>query len=155
MADIEKLAGEVFSDGGRVGIAIPRAGVDGAIPFIIVKVHPAELDGGSPAWADLLLGGKAVRINPDICQPPFHRLADCLMVAHHQREKLPTGDTKAKLTLPPAPHPEAQDFVFWKESIGGVEVVLIDRMDRIGQYTLKAEDGQHRHGTGARRRFRK
>lgn len=150
---IENLTGEVFSDGGKVAIAVPPAGMDGAASFVIVKVHPPGVS--IPAWADIILAGSRVRINPEICQPPFFRLADCLMVAHHQRGDLPLGDTAAKLTLPPAPHPNAQEFLFWKQNIGGLEVVMIDTMERVQRYSISAHDGQHRHKGGQSRRFKK
>jgi hypothetical protein len=150
---IENLKGEIFSVDGKVGIAVPPAGMEDAIPFEVLEIHPPV--GPSPAWADILLAGKPVRINPDICQPPFFRLADCLMVAHFQREELPLHTMAAKVTLPPAPHPNAQDYLFWRENISGREVVMIDTLERVEQHTITAQDGQSRHRGGWGRRFKK
>lgn len=150
---IENMKGEIFPVDGKVGIAVPPAGMEGAIPFEVLRVHPPGPT--FPAWADILVAGKPVRINPDICQPPFFRLADCLKVAHLQREELPVHTMAAKVTLPPAPHPNAQDFVFWRENISGREVVMIDTLERVERNTVAAQDGQTRHRRTMGWRFKK
>ena len=61
----------------------------------------------------------------------------------------------AMVTLPPAPHPNAQDFLFWRENISGREVVMIDTLERVEQHTVTAQDGQNRHRGGRDRRFKK
>lgn len=128
MDSIVGLKGEVFTLGGTVAIQIPPAGREGAIPFHVTYLYPAGP--GFPAWADVVAGGVRCRINPDIIKPPYTRLADVLFVAYHQRHYFPrfqSGNMSA-VSLPPAPHPEAENFVFCLTTIAGQEVVLIDTL---------------------------
>ena len=131
------LKGEVFECDGRVAVAVPPAGMPGAIPWEILWMYPAGE--GFPAWADGKVGGKLVRINPDICQPPYARLADCMAFAHHCRSQIPghpeTDDCFALMVFPPSPHPNAEEFVFWKQKIAGQEVIMVDTKKRVESYS--------------------
>lgn len=126
-------SGEVFNAAGRVGIAIPAQGMEGAIPFEIDAIHPPGIPAGNPGWVQVLIAGKVYcRINPELCRPPYHRLADCVLMAHRHRKQLPLGGSTAnKLVLPPAPHPEAQEIIFWKLRLMDGEVVMVDTPERV------------------------
>jgi len=138
------LTGEVFTSEGQIGFAIPPAGVPGAIRFEVLHVH-GDIP-GTPAWADLQVGDRLVRINPDIIRPPFHRLADCLWFAFKDWDSF-TQKGFNKLTFPPAPHPNAQDFAFKRCLLpDGTEAVLVDTWGRLEQFAerCRPHDGQHR-----------
>ena len=143
--NIEGLKGEVFKVGGRFAIAIPPNGQPGAIRFEIVKVHDVRQP--SQAWADVIINDQeCCRINLDLCTPPFLHFADCIATAHIQRRTLPlpgTG-TASVLPLPPPPNPDSQEFVFWREMLGRLEVVMIDTMERFERCQATLDDGQHR-----------
>lgn len=151
-----ELKGEVFANAeGQIGIAIPPAGVPGAIPFEVLDAHgdggdPEMPVPGMPAWADVQVGDRKVRINPEIIQPPFHRLADCLWFASKSWDSFTQEKGSFnKLTFPPAPHPEAQDFAFQRCILpDGIEVVLIDTWERLKRLSerYRPHDGQHRTG---------
>jgi hypothetical protein len=146
------LHGEVFLRDGNVTFAIPPNGTQGAIRFEVIRIHPPGLN--FPAWVDLRVNGNLCRINPDICQPPFHRLADCVWLAAREREKLPVLTVGspgtmgcAKVTLPPHPHPEAQEFALWRGILRDnkgfeVEAVMIDTMARLTGFR-PGQAGQH------------
>ncbi len=140
------LKGECWGDeNGQIGLSVPPVGIHSdSIQWQIVEVHPVS--GGSPAWADVVAGNRRIRINPDICQPPFLRLADCIWIARGLWQSLPTGDNWAKLSFPPKPHPHSQEFVFQRFMLEGVEGVLIDTFERCKQFHHQAvvSDGQHR-----------
>ena len=95
LESIVGLAGEVFCAEGQVAFMIPPTGIPESIRFDVVGAHG---DGGTteqpvpgmPAWAYIQVGNKFVRMNPEIVQFPFHRLADCLWYA-----------VKSGIALPP------------------------------------------------------
>jgi hypothetical protein len=142
------LKGECWADRntGCIGMAVPPMGAHSdAIQWEIMAVTPG--DGRTPAWVDLVAGDFRIRINPDICQPPFWRLSDCVWMATGLWETLPTGECWAKLSLPPEPHPHSQEFVFQKTVLSdGVECVIIDTFERCQKHCKAAcvKDGQHR-----------
>jgi hypothetical protein len=116
-----------------VGFVIPAQGIEGAIRFEIHSIQPAGVPTGNPGWVQVLINGSEYcRINPDLCRSPYHRLADCVMIAHLHRERLPLGGGSAVLrVLPPAPHPEAQEVIFWRERLLDGEVVMVDTPERL------------------------
>lgn len=141
----EGMRGELFSEGGFCAFAIPPAGIAGAVPFEVVRVWPAGPD--FPEWADIDLAGRRVRIAPDICEPPFYRLADCLWFAHRCWGELPLSGggsggrgvvDMAQFRFPPAPHPEGEDFVMWRIPDKHGEILLIDRPERVKSYNRRA-----------------
>ena len=145
--DLAGLKGECWGDeNGQIGLSVPPLGIHpDAIQWKIVDVTAAS--GRTPAWADVVAGKRRIRINPDICQPPFWRLADCVWFTCGLWESLPTGSEWARIALPPKPHPHSQEFVFQRCTLpGGVEVVLIDTFDRCEEFCHQPaiKDGQHR-----------
>lgn len=136
-SNIKGLKGEVFDAAGRIGCAIPPAGLPGAIPWEITYVYSSGIENSGVPWADAKVGNILIRINPDIIQEPFHRLADCLWFAHKYHDNIPvnaaTGEGQAvQETMPPPPHPEAKTFVFWRMLLASsLDVTFIDTNDRI------------------------
>lgn len=136
-AKIVGLRGEVFeSDGGKVAIAIPPLGKADSIPFEVVDLHQETEE--FPAWADMLIGKakRRVRINPDILRPPYHRLADCIALAMLQWYEIPASGFRDnghwyKVTFPPPPHPEQEDFMFKRVKTTAMEVMMIDTRSRM------------------------
>lgn len=141
------LKGECWPDeNGRIGLAVPPLGIhSNAVQWQILELSPAS--GKTPAWTDLVAGNLRIRINPDICQPPFWRLADCVWFASGLWQTFPSGDQWAMLSFPPEPHPHSQAFVFQRCTLhGGIEGVIIDTLDRCKQFHDRTgvRDGQHR-----------
>jgi hypothetical protein len=158
------LKGEVFANAeGQIGFAIPPAGVPGAVQFEVLDAHG---DGGHagmpfpgmPAWADVQVGDRKVRINPEIIQPPFMRLADCLWFAFKSWNIFtPEKDCFNKLAFPPAPHPNSQDFAFRRCVLPcGTEVVQIDTWERLERLAKRhhSHDGQHRTSISGMERWK-
>jgi hypothetical protein len=140
---LKGLKGEVFNLGGNIAGSVPPAGLPGAIPFEITGVWPET--GHSPSWADVTVGENVhVRINPDICQPPFFRLFDCVMLAGTQASKVMALEKGIMHTI----MLQGVKFLFWPEIISGVAIVMIDTEERVLSWNHQgAKDGQHRHGT--------
>ena len=142
----ERLKGEIILLDRKVRFAVPPIGWEGATQFEVIDEHPTGPT--VPAWMDILLDGKLVRINPALCQPPFNHLANCLMFAHLEWSKLPCYPTVAKVTLPPAPHPNALVYLIVRISCSNKqEYVLIETMERYENYTAirhasLVQDGQ-------------
>jgi len=126
MSSIVGLKGEVFAHEGRVALAINAKGIKGAVEFRVGHLHPATVN--FPAWADMMVGHIACRINPAICKPPYFRLADCVsaVAANHKLFRHPPDMMALPLT--------GQTYLFWLESIGGRSVVLIDTKARVEQW---------------------
>lgn len=137
---IEGIVGEITNVGGRIVVSVPATGSPDCIPFHIGKVWPTTEQ--CPSWADVSVGKTRCRINPDLCQPPWFRLGDCLWLAHTRAKVLPFmgfdahGYSEfAEITLPAPSHPNAQAFVLWRTKLcshlGEVEVVMIDTKARV------------------------
>jgi predicted O-methyltransferase YrrM len=139
------VKGDMFVQDGIMTVAIPPSGKEGTVTFEVLRIHPAGPN--FPAWADMLVDGKACRINPEICQPPFHRLADCAMIAHRDREKMPFehqwgSKNEAiciQVSLPNPTDPQAQEYVFWRSTLKAesgekLEVVMIDTKARLKKF---------------------
>ena len=138
---LKGLKGEEFQVGGRIAGAIPPVGTPGAILFEILGEYPGQ----NPPWADISIDDLKARINPDICEPPYFRLFDCVRVAAKERESLPLFETgeMARIMLPPVPHPDAQAFVFFRAFRG--QVTMIDTEERIRRHECEQPDAPHRH----------
>lgn len=118
------ISGELLTGFNRVTIAVPAIGSEDGIPFSVNGVWDAT--GSYPAWADVTVGGVAVRINPDIIEAPYFRLADCLFFAFHRSADLPRKAThKIKQRL------GETDYLFWRDKIGARDVVMVDTYDRL------------------------
>lgn len=134
------MRGEVFNNEGRVAGMIPPSGRPDAITFSIGRVWPAT--NSSPPWTDMLVEQDIrVRINPEICQPPFFRLFDCVMLAATETDKILAldGDDGLFISL------QGQTFLCWSENIGGLRVIMIDTEERVLKWNPQgANDGQHR-----------
>ena len=148
------LKGEAFKLDGRVAVAVPPMGNPDAIQWEIGYAYPGTKE--FPEWVDVTVNGQPCRINPEICEAPFLRLAECVVIVDTQRDMLPNIEqgTWASITLPPIPHPDAKVFVFARAIFGGIlEVVMIDTLERTQKYAVKpANDGQHRHGAARNKR---
>lgn len=122
------LKGEVFVHDERIAGAIPPLGQPDAIPFEITCEHPPTHQ--FPAWADVRAGNVLVRINPDICEPPWFRLFDCLMFAvEHALTIHALGrDERFEVEF------DGTMFLFWQERLAGRNVVMIDTLDRVTQW---------------------
>ena len=111
--------------------------------FKIGFVWPETSD--FPAWADMIVGKNIrVRINPDICQPPYFRLFDCVKLVGMEAAKIMAlkNGVMYSATL------QGQTFVFWPVVIGGLEIIMIDTEERVLDWNpQRASDGQHRHGS--------
>lgn len=134
--EIEGLSGEVFNLDGRNAIQIPGVGREGAFRFQIIRFHPAN--GSVPAWADMMVDDLCCRINPDICRPPFTRLADCIsLVAQVSASLSEIKDGWADWTtvwMPPQPHPASERFVFAKTQLRNAHVIMIDTWERVERH---------------------
>jgi hypothetical protein len=133
------MKGEVFNMGGRVAGVIPPLGRPDAIPFVIKTVWPATSQ--FPAWADMIVGDNLrVRINPDICKPPFYRLFDCVAVVSKRTAQI--------LAVEPGHMMSATfqgvRYVFWPEDIGGVQVLMIDTEERVLMWSPQSGTSKHR-----------
>lgn len=147
-SDLLGLAGDVFNLGGKVAGSIPPSGRPNAISFKIGNVMPETAL--FPAWADMPVVNEReqripVRINPDICKPPFVRIFDCVAMVGLKIDEL--------LALEPGEKVGAtfggQQFVFWVERPNGrLNLVMVDTLERILKWNpqnLQVGDGQHRH----------
>ena len=153
-SDLFGLAGDVFNLDGKVAGSIPPSGRPDAISFRISRV----VSGSSlfPAWADMMVnGGIPVRINSDICKPPYVRLFFCVGMVGQKIDEL--------LALEPEHNVGAnfdgQQFVFWVESLQSpfrkLDLIIVDTMERVLKWNpqyLRVGDGQHRHGGSKRRK---
>lgn len=129
------LKGEIWDHQDRIAFSIPPMGRADAIPFVIHSVRESN----GQTWCDVQSGDLPIRIAAEICLS-YPRLADCIVRAHQHFDELPeSGSGRAgRLTLPPHPHPDAEDFLFFRLTTeNGVEVALIQ----------KAEDGKRPVGT--------
>lgn len=108
-----------------------------------------------PAWADMAVDGTiAVRINPDLCKPPYFRLFDCVAMVRQRVDDLRALKAGEKVVVPFG----GQRIAFWVESLQGsfgkLNVILVDTPERIQEWTsqnLLVKDGQSRHGGKIRR----
>lgn len=162
LESIVGLAGEVFCAEGQVAFMIPPTGIPESIRFDVVGAHG---DGGTteqpvpgmPAWAYIQVGNKFVRMNPEIVQFPFHRLADCLWYAVKLWDRIATPEKGFnKMSFPPPPHPKSQDFAFQRTRLGdGKEIVLIDTWQRLKEHVEHSiRDGRQRmHDSAGRRQL--
>ena len=119
------VSGEVWNHQGKVAGAIPAIPRPDGIPFRMIRFHPAT--DKSPDWVDMFVGNKPVRINPEISQPPFFRLFDCVAYVHLNGRKirnLPNGNCASQVL-------QDRVFLFWYErEIGCIMVDTQDRIDR-------------------------
>jgi hypothetical protein len=140
------LTGEVFERNGATAFAIPPVGTPGAIKFELLNIHGPGVNFAS--IASLLVDGMTFEIDPELCKAPFDRLADCLMFAVRQRLNLPFFPTPGsnrntitgiKATFPPPPHPEAEDYLFFRRQVTDLagrplEIVMIDKVSRLQHF---------------------
>jgi hypothetical protein len=148
----ETISGEIFEFDGRIAVSIPPSGQPNSTRFDLYDTHPESP--GSPAWRDGILAGKRVRIAPDICQPPYTRLADCLHLANQQWETIPHNQAVAT-SLPPLPHPNSEEFVFMRVEIAGEDCCLIDKRKRFEQFSKPSTLGTTKKSPGHSDRFDK
>ena len=121
------VKGEAWNQNGGIALAVPPVGVPNSIPF---EVHAVREDNGQ-TWCDVQSGSLALRIAAEICQN-YPRLADCVVRAHQHYHEFPKygSGIAGHLTLPPHPHPDAEDFFFSRLTTkNGVEIVLIDKTE--------------------------
>lgn len=148
-----RVTGEIFELGGRVACTVPGLGQEGAIPFAILGDYIAT--NAFPGWTDVVVGPEQAqvvcRVATEMAQAPFMRLADCLAFVHVNYRFLSGLTSHAVVrTFPPAPHPNAQEFIFWPAQIAGRTLVMIDLKSRYDQWNNKPNspgllhDGQHR-----------
>lgn len=119
------VEGETWNQNGEIALAVPPIGVPNSIPFVI---HAIREDYGK-TWCDVQSGSLALRIASEVCEN-YSRLADCVVRAHQHFDEFPKygSGIAGRLTLPPHPHPDAEDFFFSRLTTkNGVEIVLIDK----------------------------
>ena len=119
------VEGETWNQNGEIALAVPPIGVPNSITFVINAVGEV----GGKTWCDVQSNGLALRIDSGICEN-YTRLAECIVRAHQHYDEFPNygSGTAARLTSPPHPHPDAEDFLFSRLTTdNGVEVVLIDK----------------------------
>lgn len=121
------VKGEAWNQNGGIALAVPPVGIPNSIPFVI---HAVREDNGQ-TWCEVQSGTLGLRIAPKICQN-YPRLADCVVRAHQHYDEFPKygSGIAGRLTLPPHPHPDAEDFFFSRLTTkNGVEIVLIDKAE--------------------------
>jgi hypothetical protein len=140
------LIGEVFQRDGATAFVIPAVGTPGAIKFELLNILGPGVN--YPSWAEMSVEGLRCRVNPALCKAPYDRLADCLMFAVQQRLNLPPRGmpgnapgtiTGIKATFPPPPHPQAEDYFFFRQQAidpaGQIwEWVMIDTVSRLQHF---------------------
>ena len=152
--NLQGLTGDVFNLGGKVAGSIPPSGRPDSISFVVSRVMAEQ--GQSPAWADMTVDGNIpVRINPDICKPPYVRLFDFVATIGQRTDEISAlePDNYFRVTF------GGQEFLFWVASIqsrfGRVNVIMVDTLERVLKWNpqnLQVHDGQHRHGGKKRRK---
>lgn len=125
-SSMDLISGEVWNHQGKVAGAIPAIPRPDGIPFRMIRFHPATDQ--SPDWVDMFVGDKPVRINPEISQPPYYRLFDCVAYVHLNGRKirnLPIGNGASQML-------QGRAFRFWYEKKLGC--IMVDTQDRIDRW---------------------
>ena len=120
--------GKLLNVDGRIAIAIPAQGQDG-IPFTFMGHSNRP---GSPKWDEFNLDGKPVRINPDVVEYPYLRLADCLACAHVRWNDIPnpSGYNWGHFVF------QEKTLCFRRLLVGRLEVMFIDTIERLTEWEV-------------------
>jgi len=86
---------------------------------------------GRPPMAEMLVDGMQCQVMPDLCQPDYSLLGQCIAYVKRHRTEIQPRPNEKRVTLPAE---DGHEFVFFVEKIGGVDIVMIVTSERFSDF---------------------
>ena len=133
------LCGEIFNCEGKVACATQKKGTPpqfGGVIFEILAEYP-ETD-QFPAWTDIRIGNKRVRMNSELCEAPWWRMIDCLHVVDKESDGFPMNAFDDRVQKANVTTLGGQQFTFSNVVIDGDVVSVVDTAERASTWKPRA-----------------